>query len=311
MPIKHSKVSGKPASADPTLIDGPAWDGDHTIDVGINLPDQANIPAAPSAGQLTIFNRQRAGRALLHLIGPAGIDVALQPGLFGNSVTMWTPSTGTTVSANFGSSWTARNAGTAAAQAHPTRASTNSMTALSRATFGTGTTATGSSGIQSALQVAWRGNRANEGGWFAFYRFGVETDAAGMQYMLGLSALNAALAGEPSAQANTVALVKDSTDTNWFVATRDGAAVTKTPTGKAVTAGEILDFIMFAPPNGTGVTVRLVNAVTGVVHVDDVTITTNLPVNTTFLYAHAQCRSTAGTTAKLLALNRIYVETDL
>jgi hypothetical protein len=87
--------------------------------------------------------------------------------------------------------------------------------------------------------------------------------------------------------------------------------VTKTATGKAVTAGEILDFIMFAPPNSTSVTVRLVNAVTGTVHVDDVTITANLPVNTTFLYAHAQCRSTAGTTAKLLALNRIYVETDL
>lgn len=311
MGIKHAKTSAAPAPGNPALVGGPDWNDDHVVDQFIDFPDLANIPAAPAAGQLRHFARNRAGRALPHIIGPAGIDVALQPGLFGNSVSMWSPSTGTTVSANFGTAWTARNTGTGAAQAHPNRASTNAMTALNRATFGTGTTATGSSGIQSALQVAWRGNRANEGGWFFFARFGVETDAAGMQYMIGLSALNAALAGEPSAQANTVALVKDSADTNWFIATRDGAAVTKTPTGKAVTAGEVLDFLMFAPPNSTQVTVRLVNAVSGVVHVDDQVITANLPVNTTFLYAHAQCRSTAGTTAKLLALNRIYVETDL
>ena len=66
-----------------------------------------------------------------------------------------------------------------------------------------------------------------------------------------------------------------------------------------------------AAVNGTDVTFRLVDAVTGTVLVDNVVVTTNLPVNTTFLYAHAQIKSTVGTTAKLLALNRIYVETDL
>ena len=311
MPINHAKVSAAPAPGNPALVGGPDWNQDHTITTGINLPDQANIPAAPPAGQLTIFNRQRAGRALLHLIGPAGIDVALQPGLFGNSVSMWSPSTGTTVAANFGTSWTARNSGTGSAQAHPSRASTNAMTSLNRATFGTGTTATGSSGVQSALQVAWRGNAANLGGWFFFSRFGVETSAADIQVMVGLSALNAALAGEPSAQANTVALVKDSTDANWFIATRNGSTVTKMPTGLAVTQGQVLDFLMFAAPNGDRVTVRLVDSVTGTVYVDDLEITATLPVATTFLYAHAQIRSLTGTTAKLLALNRIYVETDL
>ena len=271
----------------------------------------AGIPAAPAAGDLRWFARNRAGRVLPHVIGPAGIDVALQPALFGNSIAMWTPSTGTTVSTNFGTSWTARNAGTGAAQAHPTRASTNALTSLIRATFGTGTTATGSSGIQSALPVAWRGNAANLGGFYATWRFAVETTAADVRVFVGLSALNAALAGEPSAQANTFALVKDRADANWFLATRDGAAVTKTATGAPVTAGQILDLTLFAPPNGTNVMARLVDAVTGTVLVDNVTITANLPVATTFLYAHAQMMSVTGTTAKLLALNRIYVETDL
>lgn len=308
--VKHQKVSGAGAPADPADIGGSDWDAEHVIEQYLDFPNLGAIPAAPASG-LRHFARSRAGRMLPHVIGPAGIDVALQPGLFGNSVSMWSPSTGTTVAANFGTSWTARNAGTGAAQAHPTRASTNSLTALSRATFGTGTTAVGSSGVQSALQVAWRGNRAGEGGWFFFARFGVETFASDLRLMVGLSALNAALNGEPSAQANTVALVKDSTDANWFIATRDGSAVTKTPTGLAVTAGVVLDFLLFAPPNGGNVTARLVNAVDGTVYVDNVAITANLPVATTFLYAHAQIQSVTGTTAKLLALNRIYVETDL
>lgn len=29
--VTHSKVSGKPAATDPTLIDGPAWDGNHVV----------------------------------------------------------------------------------------------------------------------------------------------------------------------------------------------------------------------------------------------------------------------------------------
>lgn len=269
------------------------------------------IPAAPASGDLRWFARSRAGRVLPHIIGPSGIDVALQPGLFGNSIYMWLPGTGTTVAINWATSWTARNSGTGTAQAHPTKVSTNALTSLNRATFGTGTTTTGSSGIQSTASVAWRGNAANLGGFFYFARFGVETHEAAMQYMVGLSALNAALTGEPSVQNNTLALCKDSTDSNWFFVSRDGTTTTKTATELAVATGTILDLTMFAPPNGSNVTVRLANAVNGTVYMDNVVITANLPVNTTFLFAHAQCRSTVGTTAKLLALNRIYVECDL
>lgn len=289
-----------------------------TVDAGGRIVhgsyyDQAagGIPAAPAAGFGRWFSRSRAGRILPHYMGPAGADVALQPSLFGNSVVMWLPGTGTTVGINFGEAWTARNAGTGAAQSHPTRASTNALRSMKRATFSTGTTATGSSGIQSTNTVAWRGNAAGLGGWFYFARFAVETHEAAMRYLVGLSALNAALAGEPSAQANTIGIGKDSTDSDWFLIARDGSAVTKTATGLAVAAGTILDFMMFAAPNGSSVTCRLVNAVDGTVYVDNVALTTNLPASTTFLFAHAQAMSTVGTTAKLLALNRIYVETDL
>lgn len=308
--IKHSFVSGLPAAADPDVVDGPAWDAEHVIDQYVDFPDIAT-PAAPSAGSLRYFARSQAGRMLPAVIGPSGIDVNLQPALFRNSIFMWMPSTGTTVAINFGTNWTARNTGTGAAQATPTKASTNALTSLNRATFGTGTTATGVSGTQSGASVAWRGNAAGLGGFFFFSRFAVETFRSDVQLMVGLSALNALLAGEPSVQNNTIALTKDAADTQWFLTTRSGTTTTKTATGLTVTAGQILDLMMFAPPNGGSVTVRLVNAVDGTVYMDDVVISTNLPVNTVFMFAHAVIRSTTGTTAALLALNRIYVETDL
>jgi hypothetical protein len=85
----------------------------------------------------------------------------------------------------------------------------------------------------------------------------------------------------------------------------------KVDTGVPVTAGQILDLILFAAPNGVSIGARLVDAVTGNVLVDDVMFSTNLPVNTVFMFAHASIRSTVGTTPALLALNRLYVECDL
>lgn len=308
--IKHQKVSGKTDGGDATLVQPSDWNAEHVVEQYLDFPDTAT-PAAPAAGNLRYFTRSQAGRMLPAVIGPSGLDTNLQPALFRNSVYMWLPGTGTTASIAWGSSWTARNSGTGAAQAHPTKSSTNNLTTLNRATYSTGTTATGTSGIQSSATVAFRGNAAGRGGFFYFARFGVETYRTDLQIQVGLDARNAALAGEPSAGNNSCGICKDSGDTNWHFYTRSGSATTKTDTGLAVAAGDILDLMMFAPPNGSSITFRLVNAATGAVLVDDVVVTTNLPTNTTFMYAHAAIRSTTGTSAALLALNRIYVEIDL
>lgn len=308
--IKHQKVSAAGPASNPDLVGGDDWNDEHVIDQYLDYP-QSGIPVAPASG-LRTFARSRAGRMLPHVIGPYGIDVALQPGLFGNSISMWSPSAKTTISTNFGTSWTTRNAGIGTGQDHPARASTNVLTSMVRATFGTGTQATGMSGIQSVLDIAWRGNAANLGGWFWFSRFAVETFAPDLRLFIGLSSRNAALNADPSTFNHSVGLCKDSGDANWSLLTR-GTVATKTPlsTPLPVAAGDILDLLMFAPPNGSKITARVSNPVTGVVYADDVELTSNLPGNTTFMYAHASIQSVTGTTAKLLALNRIYVETDL
>jgi hypothetical protein len=275
---------------------------------GINLPVKTSW-TAPTEG-LNVFNRNRAGRNLLTIVGPSGVDTSLQPAMFGNSIYMWLPGATTTVSIAFGSTFTARNSGTGAAQAHPTKASTNDLTSMNRATFSSGTTATGASGVQSTNTVAWRGNAAGRGGFFFFARFGVETHAADTRSFIGLSANNATMAADPSTWNNTIGLCKDAADTNWQLLTR-GTVAAKTNTGLAVAAGTILDLTLFCKPNDTKITARLVNTMTGVVYLDNVEVTANLPANTTFLFMQAHHQSTTTSTATLLALNRLYCECDL
>tara|TARA_R110000868_G_scaffold103000_2_gene283728 strand:- start:1285 stop:2214 length:930 start_codon:yes stop_codon:yes gene_type:complete len=309
MGIKHPFTSGKADGGDTTLVQPSNWNADHVVENYIDLPDVVT-PAAPAVGWLRMFAKTRAARATLNSIGPSGVDVAYQPAFFGNTIIMWLPGA-TTSQTSFGVTYTARNVGTAAAQDTPARASTGAMTSISRARFGTGTTATGASGTQTAATVAWRGNGVGLGGFFFNARFGVETLAADQRIMVGLSANNAAMAADGSTWANTCALVKDSADSTWQFATRNATTLTKTPSGATVTAGQVLDLYVFAPPNASTINVRLVDAVTGTIYMDDVEIATNLPVSTTFLYMQAHTQSVTGTTAKLLALNKMYLEQDL
>ena len=74
---------------------------------GINLPVKASW-TAPTEG-LNVFNRNRAGRNLLTIVGPSGVDTSLQPAMFGNSIYMWLPGATTTVSIAFGSTFVALN----------------------------------------------------------------------------------------------------------------------------------------------------------------------------------------------------------
>lgn len=277
-----------------------------------SIKEVASIPTTPTNGILKLFARSRAGRLLLQMIGPSGVDTPLQPALFGNTVYMWLASATTGASIAFGTTWSARN--TTGAQSHPAKTTTSLMNSMNRAIYSSTSAANTASGIQSNNTVAVRGNVAFMGGFFAFFRFGINTwSGTGQQLLVGLSAHNAVLGAEPSTLANTIALGKDSTDTTWQLIFRNASALTKIDTGVTITLGDILDLSIFCKPNDTKVTVRLVRVNDGVVLIDDVEYTeatTNLPVNTTFMYAHCHLRNT-GAAVNAIALNRIYVETDI
>lgn len=277
----------------------------------IELIDAGTLPTPPSTGRVILFSEDHAGKSLPSVLGPSGVDYNLQAALYGNTTYMWLAGTGTTTAINWGTSFTARNNGTSAAQSHPTKASTNAMTSMNRAQFGTGTTATGASGIQTSATVAWMGNAAGLGGFLFFARFGIETLASDVRAFVGLSANNATMAADASTWANTIGLGKDTGDSTWQIITRSASTLTKTNTSITVTQNQILDVYIHSAPNSGVARVHIKDGATGADLYVSGALSTNLPATTTFLYMQAHIQSVTGTSAKNLSLNRMYLETDL
>ena len=270
-----------------------------------------NEPPAPASNALALYSQAPAGRMLLKMTDNASLESALQPALFSNNIILWLAGTGTTLAINFGTSFTARNSGTSAAQSTPTLTGTNVVTQMKRAIFGTGTTATGASGLTSAAAVAWRSNIANAGGFYFYCRFALETYVATERIYIGLSATATTLAADPSTLANTIGLSKDSAETTLqLLSVSSTGTITKINTAITPSASQILDFTMFCKPNDTIVTMSILDPSAGTYILSNQVISTNLPANTAFLSMCALIQSTAGTTAKMLSIQRMYLETE-
>ena len=280
------------------------------------------VPNIPPSGELTFFSKDRAGKIIPAVIGSSGVDFNIQGALFGNSIYRWVPSVTTGLSIAWSTTWLARNS--SGAQSHPTKTSTNAMTSLNRANFSTGTTATGVSGIRSTNTVTWLGNGSGLGGFLFFARFGVETVSGTYRAFIGLSTNTSALANTPAepsnALVNSIYLAKDTGDSTWQVVTRgsstggtNGVNFNKINTGITVTAGQVLDLYIHSAPNSQSIKFYIKDSVTGsdLYIGTSITTTSTLPGNTLFLYAQTQIASTTGTTPKLIALNRMYIECDL
>jgi hypothetical protein len=276
----------------------------------LELPIQASVPAG-ATDILKVFAQRRANRSVLRTIGQSGIDTSIQPALFGNTIRMWTPSSAATISVMGQAGLTAINSGTGTSISNPSIATTSNIVGMSRFSLNTGTVINSASGVRDPATYYFRGNAAGRGGWFYFCRFGVEVFNSDIQVQIGFATLSTALAGEPSAFLNCCMIGKDSTDTNWHFMHNDGAgAATKVNTTQAAAAGDIFDFFMFAPPNGTTVDFQLNNAMTGAV-IATHQATTDLPANTTLMFSRASIRAPTSVTAQRLCINKVYTETDL
>jgi hypothetical protein len=268
-------------------------------------------PAAPASNTLRLYTKNLSGRMMPKWIGPSGLDTPAQAFLAQNTVVMWLPGSAATAAIAFGTVWTV-----AATQTHPTIASTNIMTSIKRATFTTTTTAANAAGIRSSTPIAMRGNAAGMGGFFFAARWGVLTYSSTMRAYVGLTGASGLFTGDPSAINDSVMMSKDTGETTWQVLTRDTTAASKTSTGRATAAAanaEVFDFYAFCPPNGSSITVRVVDIATNTILVDNVVKSTNLPTNTTVLYAHCECMNVTGGagTAVAIFLSKMYIESDL
>jgi hypothetical protein len=269
----------------------------------------AGSSAAP-AGSVHAYARNRAGRELIEARGSTMKGYSLQPSLFGSSVTLWVPNQSTTVSIAYGDTWLARN--TTGAQSRPTLTTASLYTGMMRNIFAAAGSGT-SCGIQTTNPSYFRGVQTGSGGFFGFFRFGVEATGTSAAMMIGFSANNATIAvGNPSQNTafnNMIALTKDVGETVWYLTTRTTTS-TRTATSLSFSAGNIYDLTMYCPPApSTSVIVRLVNESSGTTLLDNVTITGTLPATGTMMYAQWHVRS-GGATAPSMGVSKAYIEAD-
>lgn len=260
---------------------------------------------------MLLYARSFAGRILPKMIGPSGIDTALQAGLHGNSVILISPTSGTNAPSIVGGTLT--TAATLSLQY--TAGSSNRWSSTQRKRFQTSTTAGNTSGMRTAYTHVHRGNAAGFGGFFFRAQLGAQINLNGGQKFVGLCASTAALGGEPSALVNMCGMGYDAADAstgNWFFMRNDGSGTaTKVDLGTSAARGttEGWDLIMFMAPNGSGLFVRIVNLNTGVV-VLDTSYTTDLPAVNTGMAFKAEVRNGAVAAADNLEVAKVYIETD-
>ena len=285
-----------------------------------SMPIAASNPVAPPADSLSFYARKISGRVLPKWMPPSGLDNPVQPALFGNNIIMYAPSSGTTVTGGFGTTWA--KGGGAGTVSHPTPSSTapaifNQMKRTRHANAVTTTNQEmGIGSVASGLPQFWNGNAAGLGGYFFFCRFAIGLWAANTcRLFVGMTAAASAIVSTDTIPANSIGVLHITTDganVLNFVSKNATTQTLASITGATIAAGQVFDFYMYLKPNDTTLYYRLddVNAGTTLV---DTSATATLPVNTTFLGPVAyMSNGTANITANTVAIdvNRIYVESD-
>lgn len=272
------------------------------------------LPAAPPADTARAFMREIANRAMLAVMGPSGLDSALQYHLGRNKVALWSPAgNSTTISAVGAAALTAVGTATAA-----NVATTNRHTYQKRLEYLVTTAATTAvAGFRyAAAQWTIGGPSAGDGGFHMICRWGPATGVttATNRCFVGMGPTAAPTDVEPSTITNMIGMGWDAADTNIQLMYRGAGAVTKidlgasfpVPTADRTKAYEIA---LFSPPGTTqSVSYEVTDLATGAVATG--TITTSLPSTTTLL-APRGWMSVGGTSSVIgIALMSLYIETD-
>lgn len=274
-------------------------------DTGILLNGITTEPSAPSAGTLRMYSKSIAGKMVPKIKGPSGFDTPLQVSFYGNNVTMWNCTNATA------GSWMGSSGAGAGTFASPTLATTSIYTTIRRSRYSNVvTTLNQILGQRNSEAMFFRGNTANQGGFFFFARMGFDTWTNGGRMFVGFATATTVISANPSSLNNTMGFCVDSGDNGAIsFLTRDTAA-TKQATGLTVVTGKGYDCYIFARPNDTNVYYRIVDINTGTEYSNVATAT--LPTNTTGLTANVLASNAALTVANniQIGVNKIYVETD-
>lgn len=277
------------------------------------------VPAAPVAGNMRLFATKRAERTFPSFIGPSGLDVLVQPAIFGNAIIFAGPNATTTLS-SWGTGFT-----TSGTLAHltPIIATVSGIFGTVKKVRFTPAAAIGNgAGLRTTDTVCWRGTYSGSGGWFAACRFNVFINSPSRMFT-GFNSANNFLGHttDISASTNFIGIGWDRLDPltgTWRVMRRDGSTYVKEEIPNMLrpgTTGSLVDFICFAPPNGNYINVQVIEHISTARGVEALTrwnssYTSSLPTNTTFLRFCGGIFNQTGSGTGNFFLNRLYMETD-
>jgi len=277
---------------------------------GITMKGITAEPSAPSSSNLQIYTKAVVGKMQVKIKGPSGLDTPLQAAIWQNNTVLFTPG----AAAGVWQGTVGTNLGTAAI-ALPT--TTNLYTMRRRSTFASIVTTTNQQVGTRSEAMFCRGNAAGLGGFLFVCRFGFDSIKTGMRAFIGMSSgTTAVVTVDPSGLTNMLGFGFDLADTAWTFMHNDAAGTCTKETisgqGTLATNNTGYDAYIWCAPNDSTVYYRLDRIDTGATLVDSST-STDLPVNTTLLVAHA---AMSNGTANIvvgdakLGVNRLYVETD-
>ncbi len=276
---------------------------------GMQLSALASDPPTPTAGNLRVYAKSMAGRMMLKVKGPSGIDYALQPAIFSNKIGWWTANGNATTAntINFGNSVT----GTATTR---NVATANIVTGTKRVSYVSSNVAGSSAGTRHNVAQYWMGNGAGLGGFYYVARFSINTAVATTRSFVGLSATTAALANaDPSTFFNELGFGCNAADTAFtFIHNSGGGGATKdTLTGAfpCNTSGtDLYEARIFVAPNGTTVYYSLYRINTGDYYEGNTSA--NLPTSTTLMSPQIWVNNGTSAAAADISVISQYIETD-
>ncbi len=262
-------------------------------------------PSAPILGKLVQFVKNIAGKSFFMSKNPAGNAMPQQDAMWNSTIVQWRPTTAT------GGLWVQTVGAGAGTFANTLPSNSTLLTQQKRARYSNVvTTLNQVLGQRNTEALFWRGDSANEGGFFICSDFGYNTWTNGSRHFNGLHSGTGVVTADPSALNNTVGFAVDAADNGLIHFLTRGTSATKASTGLTITSGKGYKACFYAAPNSSqiGWWIKDINTGTEVSGV----ATANLPSATTFLTLGVLASNAALTTvnATQLEVANIYAQID-
>jgi hypothetical protein len=167
-----------------------------------------------------------------------------------------------------------------------------------------------SAGLNGAGLGWWRGNAADQGGFYLLMRAGFEVFQPGARWFMGLYGSTAAIGNvNPSTLLNLIGIGTDAGETTLRLVTNEGSGnATRIDLGPAFPVGghELYELILSAEPNAGAVQYRVERLNGG--NVATGTLDADLPASTAFLTPHIWANNGTSAGAVELGVVGMYVE---